>query len=1150
MLNVPSPNFAFLAHHDARLVALGTQAEEHFATDANVTLYKLRQFCEVLAKRAAANVGLLLDPREDLRRVIDALWDRNVINTAQRDLFHQLRRAGNEAVHDLAGTQSQALYQLKLASQLAIWFQRAFGNNRKFDPGPFVPPAEPKKPDAALHDELARLRAHLGAHAKEAEDAKRAVEEIRKAAEDEQARRLTAEERGKKAREEAAIWEALAADQIESHRAAADAKRKTLEEQNQKLVAELAALQAAAAAAPAAQIEATVARAAKASDAIQLDEAATRKLIDAQLRAAGWEVDSERMTFDRGVRPVKSRNLAIAEWPTLSDGQPGRADYVLFAGLTAIGVVEAKKQHKDVAGVITQSKRYSRGYIVHGEEVLPAGSPWGGQYKVPFLFATNGRPFLRQLQTKSGIWFLDARRPDNLAVPLEGWCTPEGLLDRLKLDVDRAHAALEVEPMPYIEREFQRSAILAVEAALAKGQREILVAMATGTGKTRTCIGLCYRLLKTKRCRRVLFLVDRTALGEQTHNAFKELQLEQLKPFTDIFDVKGLGDMAPEPTTKLHIATVQALVRRMESDDDVPPVDQYDCVVVDECHRGYLLDRELSDREFRVRDEEDYISKYRRVLDHFDAVKIGLTATPALHTKEIFGAPVFQYSYREAVVDGYLVDHLPPIRIVTQLARDGIHYDAHEEVMVLDRATQSVKKWNLPDAVDFEVEHFNKHVIVEGFNRAVLAVLAKEIEPGQKEKTLIFCATDEHADLVVMLLKEALKAQWGSVEDDAVVKITGAADRPIELIRRYRNERFPQIAVTVDLLTTGIDIPAITNIVFLRRVRSRILYEQMLGRATRLCPEIGKERFRIFDAVDLYAAIMDVTDMKPVVVQPSVTFEALVKEILSDATPQDRQEAVEQLLTKLHRKKRALQGDHGERFDLAAGMSAHELAGFLKRTALDDVATWLAEHAQAIQLLDAPSIYPNVKTVVHPLSDSVIDVTYGYGKWKRPEDYLESFREFVAANLNTMPALLVVTQRPRDLTRADLKRLKLSLDQQGYTEAVLETAWHDTKNENIAATIIGYIRQLALGSPLVAYATRVDRAVQALHKKHKFTAPQAKWLGRIAEQLKAETVVDRESLDRDQWKQEGGYPRINKVFDGKLDALLHELVDEVWMDAG
>ena len=308
--------------------------------------------------------------------------------------------------------------------------------------------------------------------------------------------------------------------------------------------------------------------------------------------------------------------------------------------------------------------------------------------------------------------------------------------------------------------------------------------MATGTGKTRTCIGLCYRLLKTKRFRRVLFLVDRNALGRQTSDALKDLRLENLQTFYDIFDVKELGDLKPERERKLQIATIQAMVKRVigPHDDvkgaDIPPVDQYDCIVVDECHRGYLLDRELSEGEMLFRDEDDYISKYRRVLDHFDAVKIGLTATPALHTKEIFGTAIYEYSYREAVVDGFLVDHEPPINIVTRLATDGIHYHAHEEVLILDRTTQTVNKEELPDAVQYDVDAFNRRVITEPFNQAVISKLVKQIDPAQDEKTLIFCATDEHANMVVALLKKALAERYGAVDDDAVAKITGATDGP------------------------------------------------------------------------------------------------------------------------------------------------------------------------------------------------------------------------------------------------------------------------------------------------------------------------------------------------------------------------------------
>jgi type I restriction enzyme R subunit len=1155
----PSPNFAFLGHHDPRLVALGTQAEEHFATDPAISLFKLRQFGEVLAKRAAAKVGMLADPTEGQQQLVDQLFRRNVIGATQRALFHDLRRVGNAAVHEGKGDAREALHQLRMSRELAIWFQRTFGNNRKFDPGPFVPPAEPGKTDTLLHQELQRLRDEAAARAAEVEAAKKAVDHARNAAEAEAAQRLSAQQIAEKARSEAAIWEALANEQIEEHRNSADAhvaRSRALEEQNKKLLAELASAQAAAVAMPPAVLEKTIERAAEASEAIEVDEAATRKIIDRQLQKQGWDADSERLTFDRGIRPTKGKNLAIAEWPTRDGKDAGRADYVLFADLQAIAVVEAKRKHKDVMGVIPQAKRYSVGYQIKADETLPEGSPWG-RYKIPFLFATNGRPYLRQLRMKSGIWFLDARRPGNHPVVLEDWYTPEGLVDLLKQDVDRAYAALKVEPMPYIDREYQRNAILAVEKGLEEGKREMLVAMATGTGKTRTCIGLCYRLLKTRRFRRVLFLVDRNALGTQTNDVLKDLRLENLQTFTDIFDVKGLADVKPERDTRFHIATVQAMVKRVlgphdeASEENIPPVDAYDCIVVDECHRGYVLDREMSDREMHFRDEADYISQYRRVLDHFDAVKVGLTATPALHTKEIFGAPVFSYSYREAVVDGFLVDHEPPTRIVTKLAEDGIHYKAKEEITVVDRVTQTLKKEELADEVSFDVDSFNRRVITENFNRAVIGELVKHIDPEQDEKTLVFCATDEHADLVVVLLKEAFRARYGAVDDDAIAKITGATDHPLQAIRRYRNERLPNVAVTVDLLSTGIDIPKIANLVFLRRVRSRILYEQMLGRATRLCPEIGKERFRVFDAVDLYSAIKDVTDMKPVVVDPVVTFEQLAKEIMEGTDDDDRQTSLRELLAKLQRKKSHVKGEREEQFATAAGMSVTELLEHLKTASVGEAASWLQSHASVTTLLDRVTGGVGYRQILSDHDDEIRQVTTGYGHGtKRPEDYLESFRAFVRAHLNTLPALLVVTQRPRDLTRDDLRRLKLTLDEQGYTEKALQTAWRETKNEDFAATIIGYIRRLALGSPLRAYDARVDGAVQRMMRQHKFTDPQRKWLERIGEQMKVETVVDRESLDRGQFQSVGGFARLNKTFDGALESLLGELADEVWRDAG
>lgn len=475
-------------------------------------------------------------------------------------------------------------------------------------------------------------------------------------------------------------------------------------------------------------------------------------------------------------------------------------------------------------------------------------------------------------------------------------------------------------------------------------------------------------------------------------------------------------------------------------------------------------------------------------------------------------------------------------------------------MLVLERSGQgaTLKKEELPDEVDFDVDAFNRRVVVEDFNRVVLTELARHIDPQQDEKTLIFCATDAHADLVVMILKEVLAQRYDEVDNAAVMKITGETDKPLEAIRRCRNERQPNIAVTVDLLSTGIDIPKIANLVFLRRVRSRILYEQMLGRATRLCPEIDKERFRVFDAVDLYSAIKTVTDMKPVVVNPLISFQQLAKEVVEGKEQEFREESLRELIAKLQRKKRALKGEREERVETAAGMPVKELLAFLKGAAVGEASEWLAKHVALATCLDQATGDAPYEMIVSERVDHVREVKRGYGKQNnaRPADYIESFKAFVEGNLNKIPALLVVTQRPRELTREDLRQLKLALDQEGFTEKALLAAWTESKNEDFAATIIGYIRQLALGSPLVPYAERVDHALQRLRQKHQFTDPQRKWLDRIGTQMKHETVVDKQSLDQGQLKADGGFLRLNKVFDGKLESVLGELADEVWVDAG
>lgn len=1111
-------NFGFLAAHDPQLVALAQRAEAYLAPDPNTCLIKLRQFAELMIKHVTA--GLNLPWADDFNANVRRLQAEGVSQDVVR-VFDMLRRTGNDAVHRFTGNHQEALARLQAARSLAVWFHRVFGGNKDFNPGPFVPPPDPHQEAAA---ELAALKQQLAETLLE----KQRSDQLR---DEEAQKRAQAELQGLQEAEEKTVWQSLAEEKEAQLVAREQAESESL----------VAAARAEAEAAPAAELQQT--RAEAAQQQLPLDEATTRMLIDQQLREAGWETDSVALTYVNGTRPQKGKNTAIAEWPTAR----GPADYVLFLGLTPVAVVEAKRKNKDVPGAVVQAQRYSEGY----QQGPAPGGPWG-VCQIPFLFATNGRPFLRQLLEQSGIWFHDVRRPQNHPKPLEGWYTPDGLADLLQQDVDEAHAALDSEPLDYLPiRGYQREAIRAVEEAVQRGQDHVLVAMATGTGKTRTCICLLYRLIKAGRFRRILFLVDRTSLGDQAHNSFKDLKVEKLSNFTDIYDVKGLGDLTPDSHTRVHIATIQAMVRRVlfsSPSDPAPPVDQYDCIIVDECHRGYSLDRSLSDAELTFRSEADYISKFRRVLDHFDAVRIGLTATPAKHTSEIFGEPVFWYTYAQAVIDGYLVDHEPPIHIVTALAEDGINWQVGEEVPVYHARRQHLDYVTLPDEVSVEIDSFNTRVLTENFNRAVCGELARHIDPDLPGKTLVFCATDTHADQVVRLLKEAMDERHGGIHDSAIRKITAAADKPDELIRRYKNEKYPSIAVTVDLLTTGIDVPEIVHLVFLRRVRSRILYEQMVGRATRLCPDIQKERFLIFDAVGLYDAMQEYSDMKPVVVNPAIPFQQLVDELLTVEGEDARLEIMAQLLAKLQRKKRSLNDEGRREFEALTSYSPDALIRELRRQTPAEAAEWFREHGALAHFLDSVS-GDGLKFLVSEHADEVRRVERGYGpRNQRPADYLEGFRAFLEDNLNEIPALLVVTQRPRDLTRAQLKELALLLNQHGYKETELQAAWRETTNEEIAASIIGFIRQRALGSTLVPYAERVDRALKRILAARAWTEPQRKWLDIIGKQMKQQTVVDRDALDGGRFADVGGFKKLNTTFDGQLEKVLADLHEAVWED--
>lgn len=1082
-------NFEFLEQEFPVLAQFGKKAESYLYSDSNSCLMKLGMIGETIVNLMFTYDRITLPTDNTAANRIAVLFREGLLTQDLVDILHALRKVRNKAVHENYTSVEEGKALLQMAHSLCEWFMQTYGD-WDYENKPFAMPSDLPETENVMDASDEVLEENLF---KEAEE------------------------------------KAAASDSVTKEK-----RRK---------------------------------QAARAASQRQKTEAETRYIIDHQLRQVGWEADTENLRFSKGTRPAKGRNLAIAEWPTDSTvGNHGRADYALFIGLRFVGIIEAKAEHKDIPSVIDyQGKDYPRNIRVDDAQ-YQVGS-WGS-YKVPFTFATNGRPYLEQYKTKSGIWFQDLRKSSNVPKALRGWMSPENLMELLGKDIDAGNRALEQMPFDLLRdkdglnlRDYQLRAIQAAEQAIIDGKNTALLAMATGTGKTRTVLGMIYRFLKTGRFKRILFLVDRTALGEQALDVFKEVKLEELMPLADIYNIKGLEDKEIEQETRIQVATVQGMVKRILYNDGetMPAVSDYDLIIVDEAHRGYLLDKDMGDTELLYRDQRDYQSKYRSVIEYFDAVKIALTATPALQTTEIFGQPVFKYTYREAVIEGYLVDHDAPHDLHTKLRDEGIHYRSGDTIAFYDPITGEITNSELlDDELNFDVEQFNKKVITRPFNEAVLAEIAKDIDPENPEeqgKTLIYAVDDQHADMIVDILKN-IYSEYG-VDNDAIKKITGSigGDNPKkvqEAIKRFKNERYPSIAVTVDLLTTGIDVPEITNLVFLRRVKSRILFEQMLGRATRLCPKIHKTHFEIYDPVGVYESLEAVNTMKPVVVNPSVSFDQLLVglEVMEDEKQIEYQ--IDQIIAKLQRKKRRLDSKTMEHFvSMTGGMDPTQFIQQLEQEPPQQARHCILNHRDLFEMLGETQANGGRPVVISDMPDELIGHTRGYGTGSRPEDYIDAFADYVKTHVNEVAALNIVCTRPKELTRESLKDLRLTLDREGFTTQKLNTAISEMTNEEIAADIISLIRRYAIGSTLISHEARIRRAVEKLKKAHTFNAIEQKWIGRMEKYLMEESVLNVGVFDEDtRFKGEGGFEKINRIFQNKLESIVLELNEYLYDDGG
>jgi type I restriction enzyme R subunit len=877
-----------------------------------------------------------------------------------------------------------------------------------------------------------------------------------------------------------------------------------------------------------------------------------RKRIDPKLKTAGWKVVPASADTD-------GDGLAVEEFETFI----GPADYALFDGGRCLGVAEAKKLTLGPQGVLVQAERYSK--------AIDQTPKYQGEFGSPFLYATNGEV----------LWFHDVRHPLNRSRQVSGFHTPTALNEMLTRDFDGELSQLAQIPMNERMRPYQCEASEAIEQAIRDRKRKMLIAMATGTGKTMMTVHEVYRLMKSGVARRVLFLVDRRALAAQTVRAFSSFEAEPGLKFDKLYEVYSQrfqrGDFDDEkgfdpkvlPTKYLtdpklgqafvYVSTIQRMTINLFGrdavfgqgdepiDDDAEkldiPIHAFDLIVADECHRGY------SSKELSV---------WRNTLDHFDAVKVGLTATPAAHTTAYFENIVYRYEYDRAVREGYLVDY-DVVSINSNVRMNGVFLEEGAQVEAVDTMS-GVKQLDLiEDERAFDSSKIEREITAPDSNRRILEEVKKYADAHQEEtgrfpKTLIFADNDlphtSHADQLVNTARDVF-----GEGDSFVAKITGRVDRPLQRIREFRNRPHPSAVVSVDMLTTGVDIPDLEFLVFLRPVKSRILFEQMLGRGTRKGEKYpDKSHFVVFDCFDgtLLAYFRNSTAMSAEPLEADgKTISQIIEEIWQN---QDRDYNIRRLVRRLQRINKEMSGDARELFarfiaDGDVGRFAEELAATLRESFTETMKTLRGKDFQDM-LVSYPRP-PRTFFVAAGVEDAVSSewlIKGGTGQEYKPADYLKAFEAFVRTNAQHIEAISILLSRPQGWGADALRDLRdaLSKTPEHFTETNLRRAF-EVAHHKALVDIISMVKRAALDdSPLYTAEERVDRAIVHVTTGRELTDDQTKWLQYIRQHLVSNLSIDHEDFDNvPVLLNRGGWGRANKVFEGELADLLEDLNREL-----
>ncbi len=885
----------------------------------------------------------------------------------------------------------------------------------------------------------------------------------------------------------------------------------------------------------------------------ELEWKTRKERIDTKLISLGWDIINYNSAMDK----VSLTNHAVYEYQTAN----GPADYALFVSGKLLGFIEAKKVSTNPQEVLGQSKRYSRG-------AFDGVGNWDG-YRVPLLYSTNGEK----------VWFLDIRNSKNIRREIKDYHTPGAIKEIFERDIDCVLNKLKnisIKENTKL-RPYQELAIINTEKALINNKRQMLIAMATGSGKTFLTVSQIYRFLNSGVAKRILFLVDRKALAAQAVRTFSSFDTPnglkfdyEYEIYSQAFRKEDFGDDEPfnpkvlpnEYLTKpgaehtfVYVCTIQRMAVNLYGKDAISseslelesdildnstldiPIHAFDMIIADECHRGYTSKE---------------TSTWRNVLEYFDAVKIGLTATPAPHSLSLFNEVVYRYTTEQAIEDGYLVDY-EAVKIKSDIKIKGAFLHEGEHIGLIDKTTGRVVYDELEDEREYSSSEIESKITAPDSNRKIIQEIAKyaakhEEETGHFPKMLIFAVNDlqhtSHADQVVRICREVFNRG-----DAFVQKITGSpsVDRPLQRIREFRNRPNPEIVVTVDMLSTGVDIPAIEFIVFMRPVKSRILWTQMLGRGTRLCPEINKTHFTIFDCFDgsLIEYFKNTTEFT---IEPpqkdTVSLEQVIENIYKN---NDKEYNTNVLIKRLRRIEKNMSGEAREMFsEYIVDGDIGKFAGKLKERLKDDfteIMKQLRDKGFQELLLNYPKGHSSFVIAYEAVDNVSSEWLIREGNdYVKPEDYLVSFERFVRENPEQIDAIEILLKRPKEWKTDVLSELRNKLKMNKFSEPDLQKAYCIVYNKALA-DIISIVKHSAKDeSPILTAQERVELVMRRIMREKSFTLEQVKWLELIREHLVENLTIDMEDFElMPVFTRQGGRAKARKIFSNEFDKLIKEL---------